>query len=315
MTQEEKAKAYDEAIKKAKDALNDGTISNNTIAYLQDIFSELKESEDERIRKDLIAFLEDIFYFGKNTNLDKWDKSDCSDWIAWLEKKREKKQEWSEDDENEFNHIIHILNLAEEEQEIKGYNNLIGTVDWFKSLKDKVQSKQSNKPQGKPVLETVDEKSTDNANNVQPKFKVGDWIVYDDNICKIMKMSPDYQFYHCYSIKNHLHIYNRSLENEIHLWTINDAKDGDIIYAKSKFNDFYYICIFFKLENGKSWDHCYITSKDSKHWNFEYGKGFLRIDGHDFYPASKEQRDLLFYKMKESDYEWDFKNKEVTPLF
>lgn len=129
-------------------------------------------SEDDKIRKDLIAFLEDIFYFGKNTNLDKWDKSDCSDWIVWLEKKREKKQEWSEDDENEFNHIIHILNLAEEKQEIKGYNNLIGTIDWFKSLKDKVQSKQSNKPQGKPVLKTVDEKSTDNANNVQPKFKI-----------------------------------------------------------------------------------------------------------------------------------------------
>ena len=138
MTQEEKAKAYDEAIKRAKDALNDGTISNNTIAYLQDVFPELKDSEDERMRKGLIAFLEDIFYFGKNTNFDKWDKSDCSDWIVWLEKKREKKQEWSEDDENEFNHIIHILNLAEEEQEIKGYNNLIGTVDWFKSLKDRI---------------------------------------------------------------------------------------------------------------------------------------------------------------------------------
>lgn len=315
MTQEEKARAYDEAIKRAKDALNDGTISNNTIAYLQDVFPELKESEDDRMRKGLITFLEQVFYFGKNTNFDKWDKSDCSDWIAWLEKKREKKQEWSEDDENEFNHIIHILNLAEEEQEIKGYNNLIGTVDWFKSLKDKIQLKQSNKSQAKPVLETVDEKSTDNANKVQPKFKVGDWIVYDDNICKIMKMSPGYQFYHCIDIKNHSRIFNRSLENEIHLWTIQDAKDGDIIYAKSKFNDFSYIRIFFKLENGKSWGHCYITSEDSEHWNFEYGKGFLRIDSHDFYPASKKQRDLLFYKMKESDYEWDSKSKEVTPLF
>lgn len=315
MTQEEKAKAYDEAIKRTKDALNDGTISNNTIVYLQDVFPELKDSEDERIRKDLITFLEQVFYFGKDTNFDKWDKSDCSDWIVWLEKKREKKQEWSEDDENEFNHIIHILNLAEEEQEIKGYNNLIGTVDWFKSLKDRIQSNQSNKPQGKSVLETVDEKSTDNANNVQPKFKVGDWIVYDDNICKIMKMSPDDQFYHCYGIKNHLHIYNRSLENEIHLWTIKDAKDGDIIYAKSKFNDISYIRIFFTLENGNSWGHCYIVSGDSKHWEFAYGKGFLRVDNFDFYPASKEQRDLLFQKMKESGCKWDFESKEVTPLF
>jgi len=311
MTQEEKAKAYDEAIERAKEY----ETRNNCLVRPHVIFPELNESEDERMRKGLIAFLEDIWHFGKNANFDKWDKSDCSDWIAWLEKKREKKPEWSEDDENEFNHIIHILNLAEEEQEIKGYNNLIGTVDWFKSLKNRIQSNQSNKPQDKSALEAINEKSVDNANKVQPKFKVGDWIVYDDNICKIMKMSPDDKFYHCYDIKNHLHIYNRSLENEIHLWTIQDAKDGDIIYAKSKFNVFSYICIFFKLENGKSWDHCYITSKDSIHWNFYYGKGFLRIDGHDFYPASKEQRDLLFYKMKESDYEWDSESKEVTPLF
>lgn len=311
MTQEEKAKAYDEAIERAKEY----EIRNNCLVRPHLIFPELNESEDDKIRKDLITFLEDIWHFGKNANFDKWDKSDCSDWIAWLEKKREKKTEWSEDDENEFNHIIHILNLAEEEQEIKGYNNLIGTVDWFKSIKDKIQSNQSNKPQDKSALEVINEKPVDNANKVQPKFNVGDWIVYDDNICKIMKMSPDDKFYHCYGIKNHLHIYNRSLENEIHLWTIQDAMDGDIIYAKSKFNVFSYICIFFKLENGKSWGHCYITSKDSIHWNFEYGKGFLRIDGHDFYPASKEQRDLLFYKMKESDYKWDFESKEVTPLF
>lgn len=56
MTPEEKAKAYDKAIKMAKDALNNGTISNNPIAGLQNIFPELMESDDEGIRKKLISY-------------------------------------------------------------------------------------------------------------------------------------------------------------------------------------------------------------------------------------------------------------------
>jgi hypothetical protein len=163
MTQEEKAKAYDKAIERAKEY----EIRKNCLVRPHLIFPELKESEDDKIRKDLIAFLEDIWHFGKNANFDKWDKSDCSDWIAWLEKKREKKPEWSEDDENEFNHIIHILNLAEEEQEIKGYNNLIGTVDWFKSLKNRIQSNQSNKPQDKSALEAINEKQDKKADVIE----------------------------------------------------------------------------------------------------------------------------------------------------
>ena len=50
---------------------------------LEFLIPELKESEDEKIRKDLITFLDEIWHLGKNANFDKWDKSDCSNWIAW----------------------------------------------------------------------------------------------------------------------------------------------------------------------------------------------------------------------------------------
>lgn len=111
---------------------------------------ELNESEDDKIRKDLIAFLEDIWYRGKNANFDKWGKSNCSDWIIWLEKQCDQKFAWSEDDENEYNHILNILNSV--------YDNLIGTDNWLKSIKDRRQSNQSNKPQGKSALEAINEK-------------------------------------------------------------------------------------------------------------------------------------------------------------
>lgn len=58
---------------------------------LERLFPELKESEDEKIRKDLITFLDEIWHLGKNAKFDKWDKSDCSNWIAWLEKQGEQK--------------------------------------------------------------------------------------------------------------------------------------------------------------------------------------------------------------------------------
>jgi hypothetical protein len=49
-----------------------------------------------------------------------------------------------------LNHIIKILNSVAEEQETKGYNNLIGSVNWLKFLKDRVQPKQE-------ILEKLEE--------------------------------------------------------------------------------------------------------------------------------------------------------------
>ena len=80
---------------------------------LEFLIPELKESEDEKIRKDLITFLDEIWHLGKNANFDKWDKSDCSNWIAWLEKQGEQKPvEWSEYDEHKVKDIIYFLNSA-----------------------------------------------------------------------------------------------------------------------------------------------------------------------------------------------------------
>jgi hypothetical protein len=76
MTQEEKAKKYDEALNTAKDCLKDGTITNTAISYIETIFPELKENEDERIREELIGFLRNI----PNSNYT------CEEMALWLEK-------------------------------------------------------------------------------------------------------------------------------------------------------------------------------------------------------------------------------------
>lgn len=156
LTIEEKAKRYDDAINRMKYyVVDEYGCSRIKVA---DVFPELKESNDERIRKSLIELFKDM----------EWDDSILHDYnmdkdktIAWLEKQGEQKQEWSKDDENEYDHILKTLNLVAEEQETKGYNNLISTVNWFKSIKDRIQSKQSNKQQGKSAIEANNEENVE----------------------------------------------------------------------------------------------------------------------------------------------------------
>ena len=61
MTIEQKAKAYDEAINQAKKELQMcGSMDYDAARQIFRFFPELKESEDERIRKWLIAYFEKI---------------------------------------------------------------------------------------------------------------------------------------------------------------------------------------------------------------------------------------------------------------
>ena len=78
MTEKEKAKAYDEALEKASAAHKDE--DRHLKATLERIFPELKESEDERIKKAIIEFFESE---DDNATYSLVRKKDI---IAWLEK-------------------------------------------------------------------------------------------------------------------------------------------------------------------------------------------------------------------------------------
>ena len=76
---EEKAKRYDEAIKKAETFYDRSQPISGGNIIIESIFHELKENEDERIRKEIIDYIKTGAY---NT-----------DWIVWLEKQSEKDEE------------------------------------------------------------------------------------------------------------------------------------------------------------------------------------------------------------------------------
>ena len=79
---EEKAKAYDRAfeIAKAWRKLDNNDLSNDD---LETLFPELRESEDERVRKELIKIVNDHYSLFKEI--------DRAKTIAWLEKQGEQK--------------------------------------------------------------------------------------------------------------------------------------------------------------------------------------------------------------------------------
>ena len=88
MTQEEKANAYDEAIKRAKEW-------EGNPAAVEYIFPELAESGDERIRKELVDFIkrwkEKANDFTSARVLWTSDEEKCDKYLAWLEKQGEQK--------------------------------------------------------------------------------------------------------------------------------------------------------------------------------------------------------------------------------
>lgn len=74
-------KKYKEALERAKECLQDGTIPAVARDYILEIFPELVESEDEKIRKALIEY----FRIGANNNETTYNIENKKI-LAWLEK-------------------------------------------------------------------------------------------------------------------------------------------------------------------------------------------------------------------------------------
>ena len=233
MTEKEKAKAYDEAIERAKKLYGNG--------IAEGIFPELKESDDDRIRKWII---DDIRYNMNNEPLNNSEyKKKAENAIAWLEK------------------------------------------------------------QGK--------NSTD---KTKLSFNVGDWVVLitSKSVYQVEKKENyEYTLRHISGGSMCLPFSNDVLLRE---WTIEDARDGDVLslYTEYKGNKITQIGIIekyageyvgcsnmhtFKIYAGVNWAN-----------NLQIGK---HMGCSDIHPATKEQRDLLFQKIKEAGYEWDADKKEL----
>ena len=139
------------------------------------------------------------------------------------------------------------------------------------------------------------------ADKVEPKFKIGDWI--NDGIRNAVIISVNNSIYTAVTDSGDKFFPSyKDIEN-YHLWTIEDAKDGDVLMGNAPF-------IFNgNLEGGIGCPgaHCGINTlgkfqipTDKKHWT-----------GHITTPATKEQRDTLMKAMADAGYTFDFEKKEL----
>lgn len=236
----------------------------NICTYIGETCPELKESEDEKIRKFLIKWIQDNYYHGTT-------EIPTKTLIAWLERQGKQKLP-IEKLPSEMKTIEESLGFTTQE-ECDKYNQMVSDLIMF------------------------DDK-------VKPKFKVGDWIVFDNNTYYVFNIGLK-KYYECLRIDGTVHTFNSEyIDNKGHLWTIQDAKDGDVLAEDT--------CIFIikKLNNDLSAEiYCCLYDDGDFELNFNLG-----FDDTCTYPATKEQRDLLFAKIKEASYEWDAEKKELRKI-
>lgn len=138
------------------------------------------------------------------------------------------------------------------------------------------------------------------------KFNTGDWIVskYGD-IFQIKEVIAGSYKLLCPSGNEEINSV-RIVDNNSHLWSIKDAKDGDVLVNGSN------IFIFHFINGTRLMGYCHVNIDDGRFYD-DLGKNecFCLIDAI-VTPATKEQRELLFRKMEEAEYAWNPIAKELS---
>ena len=148
------------------------------------------------------------------------------------------------------------------------------------------------------------------ADKVEPKFHEGDWVVsklgnvwyidsFDNKNYKVTDINGNYNCFPIY------------IQDRLHLWTIQDAKDGDVLI---NWNNTTFIfkaieneTVKFHVAYNEKWDAIKTPSTKLSH---------LGLPEHqfEFHPATKEQRDTLMKAMTDAGYTFDFKKKELKKV-
>ena len=238
LTIEEKAKRYGEALERAK-KLQETCDSTAVVGWCEYIFPELKESEEENVRKVLVGYFKSYKEIG-TIGAETFNGIPTDNIIAWLEK-------------------------------------------------------QGEQPTDK----------------VEPKFKVGDWVVYDHRPYQVVELPKE--GYINLGLRRNGKVEFAPSPYCRH-WTIADAKDGDVLFHSDSASNGIFV---FKeiLQRGtiqKVVCYCDYDSEDG----FCLGENHTCCwtDSKILHPATKEQRDLLFAKMKEAGYEFDGDKKELKRI-
>ena len=145
------------------------------------------------------------------------------------------------------------------------------------------------------------------ADEVEPKFRIGDWIVDEQNkelfyVNKILS-----KFYEIVDIEgDKYHIPHHIISEYYRLWSIADAKDGDVLVDEDN-----NIGIYHEEKADSDWEsYTYLGCDNYLHGGSIGGYHNSR----NTHPATKEQSELLFQKMIEAGYEWNGDTHTLTKI-
>ena len=212
------------------------------------IFPELKESEDERIKKTIIRILKGEIGYTSKEDIDKY--------VTWLEKQGEKKP----------------------------------------------------------------------ADNVKPKFHKGEWLCENEpnNYARFIQIleTANVQGKERYRISRDIHNDEDIaefgfVEKYYHKFDIHDAMDGDVLVLET--DEVEWIFMYREIVPAASEvPHDLLRYYFLLEGNYFNRSGVCAMVTEDYEeylkPATKEQRDLLFQKMKEEGYELDSEKKELKKI-
>ena len=329
-TIEEKAKAYDEAIKKAESLYKASEPMSGCNVIIETLFPELAESEDEKIKNSLINLIKmSNEQGGYALHKDEADKM-----IAWLEKQG-KETSWkpSKEEMDVLYGLAYITNQYDEHkeevithlyQDLKreffngsSYENMfpntedgvrrrstIQVLEYARSLDTYNQYGKADIDKNIAWVEKQGEQK--HIDKIEPKFKIGDWIINPKtgNVLQIKNVllcgnKGNYEFdYSSMPIE--------SVDKHYHLWTIEDAKDGDVLACKDE------LILFKSYDNKNLCYYCWYNGQTNNFFPKDTHTSRPRLDI--IVPATKEQRELLFKKMKEAGYQWDAEKKEPKKI-
>lgn len=363
-------KKYKEALEKIRTIYYQGKYKPEVAAILketlQNIFPELQESEDEKIRKALITYFQRFPYDSLEMV-----GTDAKEAIAWIEKQKEPEDKGEiSDGYHTFNelyyyrmlynaaffnllpkHLVHKSKRHHGGEECFGggwfivmanlptgqISNHYELKDWDlfqipeKEIADEwdghtpqeaakrlheylyktyieqipnapVEQKPTDNPESRP--EVSEQIPTDNQ-EPKPDFKVGDWLVIGDKVGQVSEIREYH--YVCKCTDGWISNLSKPEGNSTaHLWTIKDAKSGDVI----SWDDSDCIALFKSVYDEES----FISYGCVGHCTgiFEPRQSYHDIEG--AHPATYEQCYTLFAKMKEAGYKWNNQTKQLDNL-
>lgn len=306
---------YEDKLRLAKEALASNSYDKETIEY---IFPELQESDDERIKKAIVKIISDIdggFSFEKYSIIKK-------EALAWLEKQGEQENLCDKCRKEQPSHSCQdITALGRCALEKQGEQKPVECIKFDNEFENQISHLIASVLNGEheynegfvkyasQSLLGFAKKEQKPADKVEHGFKVGDWITTVNDVgVRVVENVVEFTGSNVRLVDTYgaYTLCPQSWLNNYYFWTIQDAKDGDVLIDGTTNT----IGIFKEINKTHWYSKVYCGNVT---WGSIFSNGGLhKIEATK--PATKEQCDLLFKKMKESGYKWDAEKKELKVL-